>query len=82
MSKAPLTETELRLLVGESDVTPFLNTRNELYRERGMKTKPPGRDEAFRLMTANPNLIRRPLLVSGEERVVGFDEEAYRRLLG
>jgi arsenate reductase-like glutaredoxin family protein len=46
-----------------------------------MKTSPPSRDEAIRLMSEHPNLIRRPLLVTEDEIVYGFDEAAYRRLL-
>ena len=79
--KRPLSEAELRSLIGDRDVTPFLSTRNELDRERGMKTNPPSREEAAALMAAHPNLLKRPLLVVGEEIVFGFDEAAYRRLL-
>ena len=80
MSREPLTEPELRELVGERETQPFLNFRNELYRERKMKANPPARDEAFALMAAHPNLIRRPLLVTNEEILLVFDEEAYARL--
>ena len=80
MSRRPLTVDELRSLIGERDTTPFLNPRNDLYRERGMRAQPPAREEAIRLMADHPNLIRRPLLVVGEEVVTGFEEEAYRRL--
>ena len=59
----------------------FLNPRNELFRERGMKENPPPRDEAIRLMSENPNLIRRPLLVKGGKVLFGFDEEVYREAL-
>jgi len=68
--------------VGERDIISFLNTRNEQYREQKMKANPPARDEAFRLMAANPNLLRRPLLVDGDEILLGFDEAAYRRKAG
>lgn len=78
MSKAPLSEPELRDLIGERDVTPFLNTRNEMYRERGMKSSPPSKDEAIALMAENANLIKRPLLVDPEGILFGFDEAAYR----
>ena len=81
MSKHPLSAEELRALVGERDTTAFLNPRNELYRERNMKADPPPREEAITLMAANPNLIRRPLLVSDHEVVYGFDELAFRRVL-
>lgn len=59
----------------------FLNSRNELYRERGMKDNPPSREEALRLMSQNPNLIKRPILVKGREIVLGFDEEAMSGLV-
>lgn len=80
MSKQPLAEAELRSLIGEREIRPFLNPRNEMYRERGMKANPPGKDEAISLMAENANLLRRPLLVSGDEILFGFDEEAYRSL--
>lgn len=78
MSKAPLSEAELRDLIGARDVTPFLNTRNEMYRERGMKANPPSKDEAIALMAQNANLIKRPLLVDPGGILFGFDEDAYR----
>lgn len=78
MSKQPLSEAEVRTLIGDRELKPFLNFRNEMYRERGMKANPPAKEEAIALMAENPNLIRRPLLVSGEEILFGFEEEAYR----
>jgi arsenate reductase len=67
---------ELEKLIGDRDYKDFLNTRNELYRERGMKENPPSRAEALKLMSENPNLIRRPILVKGNRIVLGYDEEA------
>jgi arsenate reductase-like glutaredoxin family protein len=63
-------------LIGRRDYRLFLNSRNELYRERGMKENPPPREEALRLMSAHPNLIKRPILVKGDQIALGFDEEA------
>ncbi len=73
---------ELEQLIGKRDYREFLNTRNELYREKQMKLHPPARDEAIRLMAANPNLIRRPIIVAGRQMVLGFDEEEYRKVSG
>ena len=70
---------ELDRLIGDRDYRPFLNSRNELYREMGMKDNPPSRAEALRLMSENPNLIKRPILVTGREMILGFDEEAFSR---
>jgi arsenate reductase-like glutaredoxin family protein len=43
-----------------------------------MKVHPPPREEAIRLMSENPNLIRRPILVKNGKIVLGFDEAAYK----
>jgi arsenate reductase-like glutaredoxin family protein len=76
-----LTVAELDKLIGTRDYRLFLNSRNELYRERGMKENPPPRAEALKLMSEHPNLIKRPILVKGREIVLGFDEQAFANLL-
>jgi len=38
-----------------------------------MKEHPPAREEALKLMSENPNLIRRPILVDGQKIVLGSD---------
>jgi len=75
-----LTEDELDDLIGTRDYRLFLNPRNELYRQRNMKEKPPTRTEAIRLMAKQPNLIRRPVVISGARIVLGYDEPALRGL--
>jgi arsenate reductase-like glutaredoxin family protein len=81
LDKERLTEAELDELIGDRDHREFLNTRNELYRTRNMKEHPPSRAEAIKLMAKEPNLIRRPLVLQGSQIVLGFDEQAYRKLL-
>lgn len=81
LGREPLSEAELKDLVGNRDPREFLNTRNELYRRRKMGENPPSPSEALRLMAANPNLIRRPIVARGRDRVLGFDEVALARLL-
>ena len=75
-----LSEAELDALIGKRDYIKFLNFRNELYRERKMKTNPPPRAEAIRLMSQHPNLIRRPILTHGSKIALGFDENEFRDL--
>jgi len=77
----PLSETELDKLIGTRDYKPFLNPRNELYREKDMKENPPPRAEAIKLMAKVPNLIRRPVVIRGDQIVLGYDEDAYKKLL-
>ena len=80
VNKERLTTAELDELIGERDYKLFLNSRNELYRQRNMKEKPPTRNEAIRLMAGEPNLIRRPLVIRGSKIVFGYDEEALKKL--
>jgi arsenate reductase (glutaredoxin) len=81
LGKERLTEADLEELIGGRDYKEFLNTRNELYRARNMKEHPPSRAEAVKLMAKEPNLIRRPVVLRSSEIVLGFNEEAYRKLL-
>jgi arsenate reductase-like glutaredoxin family protein len=81
LDKESLSEEELDKLIGKREYKDFLNTRNELYREKNMKQHPPMRAEALKLMANVPNLIRRPLLVTGSQILIGFDEEAYWKLV-
>ncbi len=80
LDKEKLSEGELEKLIGKREYKDFLNTRNELFRERNMKEKPPTRAEAIKLMAKEPNLIRRPILLYGDQILLGFDENAYRKL--
>ena len=81
LDKERLSEAELDELMGSRDYKEFLNMRNELYRARNMKEHPPTRAEAIKLMAKNPNLIRRPVVLRGSEMVLGFDEEAFKKLM-
>jgi arsenate reductase-like glutaredoxin family protein len=40
---------------------------------------PKSKKEAIDLMVAQPNLIRRPILIEGKRVVFGFDKEAYAK---
>jgi arsenate reductase (glutaredoxin) len=80
LTKNCLSPSELEKLIGERDYTEFLNTRNETYRKKKMKLKPPPRREAISMMSKEPNLIRRPVVVGGGRVVVGFDENGLARL--
>ena len=80
LSQNRLSADELDKLIGERDYRLFLNTRNELYRQRNMKENPPSRADALKMMAAEPNLIRRPIVISGKKIVLGYDEEALEKL--
>jgi arsenate reductase-like glutaredoxin family protein len=81
LDKQRLTVAELDALIGDRDYKLFLNTRNEMYRERKMAEKPPSRAKALKLMAANPNLIRRPVVIRSGRIVLGYDEPALKKLM-
>jgi Spx/MgsR family transcriptional regulator len=76
-----LSTVELDALIGERDYKLFLNTRNEVYRERGMSKNPPARKEAIQLMSEHPNLIKRPILVKGQKIVLGWNPEELEKMI-
>jgi arsenate reductase len=80
LGKDRMSVEELDVLIGKRDLRMFLNTRNELYRTRKMGLNPPSRDEALQLMAGEPNLIRRPVVLRGADIVLGYDEEALKRI--
>jgi Spx/MgsR family transcriptional regulator len=80
LDKERLSAAELEKLIGDRDHTEFLNTRNELYRTKKMKENPPSREDAIRMMAAEPNLIRRPVVVAGGRVVLGFDPDEYKSI--
>lgn len=75
-----LSVEELDRLIGKRDYKLFLNSRNELYRQRSMKRNPPERAEALRLMSENPNLIKRPVTVAGKKIILGFAPDELSQL--
>lgn len=79
--KQPFTEKELREIIGDNPIEPFLNTRTPLYRERHMKQKPPSKDEAIKLMLKDPNLLKRPVIIKGKEKLTGFNEAELKQMI-
>ena len=79
--KNPLSENELREIIGDGPITGFLNSRNSLYRERNMKQKPPSKEEAIKLILKEQNLLKRPVVIKGKRKILGFDETELGGLL-
>ena len=77
----PFTAKELDALIGGANYIEYLNARNELYRERDMKSKPPSRAEALKLIEKEPNLMKRPILIAKGRTLLGFDETAWKGVL-
>jgi arsenate reductase (glutaredoxin) len=56
----------------------FVSKRSPVWKDRPL---PASKEEAIDLMLAQPNLIKRPVLVKGSRVLFGFDKDAYKALL-
>ncbi len=79
--KNPLTEKELREIIGADPIGDFLNPRASLYREKNMKQNPPSKEEAIKLILRDQNLLKRPVVMKGKRKILGFDEAGLRGLI-
>jgi regulatory protein spx len=77
-ARRPLTLTELKELFSELDPRDFLNPKSPAFKALGLRGKVLTPDEALELMTREPNLIKRPLIVTGKAIIAGFDRERLR----
>lgn len=82
INAAPLSADEVAALIGEREVKPYLNSRNERYRELGLAKAAPDKARAVALIAETNNLLKRPILVVGEAHVLGNRLDEAAALLG
>jgi arsenate reductase-like glutaredoxin family protein len=63
--------------VDEKRFLDFVSTRSPVFKTRPL---PKSKKEAIDLMMAQPNLIKRPVLVRGSKVVFGFNKDEYERI--
>jgi arsenate reductase (glutaredoxin) len=80
-AKAPFGAAELKILFAGRDPRDFLNPKSPAFKAMGLKGRKLTAAEALALMAKEPNLIKRPLVVTDGEIVAGFDRERLRALL-
>ena len=76
INKTPPDRAFLETHIDEARYLDFVSTRSPVFKQRSL---PGSKTEAIDLMMANPNLIRRPILVDGATVTFGFDKKAYER---
>ena len=74
LAKEPPSRALLEKLIDGSHLEDFVNTRSPAYKERGLDVRTMTKKQAIDLMMEEPNLIRRPLVISGNKAVFGFKE--------
>jgi arsenate reductase-like glutaredoxin family protein len=76
INKAPPTRAFLEQHIDAKDFLRFVSTRSPVFKTQPL---PASKKEAIDLMMAQPNLIKRPILVRGTTVTFGFDKEAYAK---
>ncbi len=77
---SPPSKTFLDFNVDSDNIKPFLNSRSKIYRENNMSSELPGKNEAIKMMLEDPNLIKRPVVVTSSGNMFGFDEDFFKSL--
>lgn len=79
-AKQALTKAELEDIIDPENVTAFLNPRHRVFKANNWKNTPPSKSQAISSILKDPNVLRRPLIRTGNRYIVGFDREAYAKL--
>jgi arsenate reductase-like glutaredoxin family protein len=80
-AKAPFKLAELKELFGGVDPRDYINPKSPAFKAMGLKGKTLTADQALKLMTQEPNLIKRPLVIAGNVLIAGFDRDRLRATL-
>jgi Spx/MgsR family transcriptional regulator len=77
------TRDELAGILAAAGLTPrdVLSKRARAYKEL-VGDRDLSDDQLLDLMIEEPTLLRRPLVISGQESVIGFDRKGLERLVG
>jgi arsenate reductase-like glutaredoxin family protein len=80
-AKVSLTAHDLELIVrAAGSVAAVINQRHAIAKERGWASAPPTVKELAEAAAAEPNVIRRPILIVDGRAIIGFDRDAYAKL--
>ncbi len=76
INKAPPTRAFLEAHVDADEFLKFVSTRSPVFKTQALPTS---KKAAIDLMMAQPNLIKRPILVRSSQVTFGFDKTAYSK---
>lgn len=73
--KERFTTDELANVLAQVEMTPpmALSTRSRVYRERELDAETLGNDDLLKLMVEEPTLLRRPIVIKGDQVVIGHN---------
>lgn len=80
-AKAPLSAATVEAIIAKAgSVAAVMNTRHATVKANGWVAAPPSARAFAAAVAAEPNLLRRPIVVDGDRVIVGFDAKAYATL--
>lgn len=83
--ETPPTKAELKKMLKalDNDLKKLFNTSGQDYRALNLKDKMSdmSTDEAFDLLTANGNLVKRPFVIGDDVSTVGFKEDTWKEII-
>ena len=79
INREPPSRQFLEKHIDSERLLDFVSTRSPVFKERPL---PRTKKEAIDLMMENPNLIKRPIVVSGSNVIFGFNKDRYRQGVG
>ncbi|MNR84029.1 Regulatory protein Spx [compost metagenome] len=79
--KDPLTEAEIRELLGDRPASELVSTRSPRYKAMGLDVQTMSNDDCLRVMAQEPYLIRRPTFKLGDDLVIGMDTQRLEALI-
>jgi arsenate reductase-like glutaredoxin family protein len=74
INRNPPTREFLEKHIKAGNFLDYVSRRSPVFKERPL---PKSKKEAIDLMMAQPNLIKRPILVNGRRVIFGFDKDAF-----
>ena len=75
-----LTEQQVKLWIDELGLELLVNKRSTTWKELDEATKNQLDANAVQIITANPTLIKRPLLDTSKQKQVGFKDTEYSKI--
>lgn len=78
--KNPPSLALLKKWVEQKGLEVVLNKKGTTYRALGLKEKNLSKEELLKVMSENPTLIKRPILISEGVLEFGFSKEVYETL--
>jgi len=81
LKKQPLTFDEITGLIRHLNLKHFLNAESKAFRKAKLDLDDLNRDEIFKLMADDNDLIRKPILVAGRLMTVGCNTDKIKEML-